>query len=127
MTVVIQVLFERDRRDRMNRLWTRFAEAMSGEPCPKPATVSGIARRIRMYLVRGEPANWTWHSAIEFAEIANQKGPPLPFTLQLDEPEPVRALAGSDDKIAALARRMEEGQELFCKGDGPGVMVRVEN
>lgn len=128
MTTVIQdpAWFEAERRVRMDRLWERLAAALGGEPCPKPTTLVGIARRVRMYLARGAIPNWTWESALEYAEVANQKGQPLPFLLELAEPEPTPAMAGSAAKVAVLASRAANGLELFHNGDGPGVMVQVE-
>ena len=115
-----------DRRNRAEALWARFIRLEPQFAGDCPTTVNWTFRRIRAYLSRGYAPGWYWRSVLEYADVADQKGPPLPQKLRLVEPQPVAAMAGSEAKVMALADRAASGQYLFCSGDGPGVIVGEE-
>ena len=115
------------RHRRADRMWARFIRlAKRGRHGRKPRTAEGIFRRLRMHLACGKAPGWYWLSILEYSDVADQKGPPLPYELRLRKPRPVQAMAGSRAKIVVLAVRAQTGQELWHVSDGPGVVARSE-
>ena len=97
------------RHRRADRMWARFVRlAKRGRHGRKPRTAEGIFRRLRTYLACGKAPGWYWLSSLEYSDVADQKGPPLPHELRLKKPRPVQAMAGSRAKIVVAAEKKEE-------------------